>query len=266
MTAMWPDPPEPSAAQVAERVSTERHGHVLLIRMERTDKHNALDVAMTRALDAALNTLEDDDELRCGVLAGGPRSFCAGTDIATGPGAPTERGGNYGVVARHRTTPLVAAVEGAAYGGGFELVLACDLVVAGRSARFALPEVGLGLVANCGALFRAPRAMPPAIAREMLLTGDPLDADRALALGLLNEVVDDGDAQAAALALAGRVARRSPVAVRATLGALDAAVAEADAHGWVVTDDAVTRVAAAEDRREGVAAFFEKREPAWPGR
>jgi enoyl-CoA hydratase len=264
--AMWPDPPEPSEDEVASRVTTERDGHVLLVRMRREAKHNAIDVAMTHALDAALDTLDDDPDLWCGVLAGGARAFSAGTDLAVGPGAPTPRGGNYGVVRRRRSTPLVAAVEGIAFGGGFELVLACDMVVAARSARFGLPEVGLGLVANCGALFRGPRALPPAIARQMLLTGDPLDAERAYALGLVNELVDTGEAEARALAMARRVSARSPVAVAATLAALDAAYVEADARGWASTDDAVARVLPSADRAEGVAAFLERRPPTFRGR
>ncbi|GAA4889965.1 enoyl-CoA hydratase-related protein [Actinomycetospora straminea] len=266
MTSLWPETPPPTAEEVAARVRTERRGHVLVVRMARTDKRNAVDAAMTTALDRALDTLDDDPELRCGVLTGGPEVFCAGTDIAVGPGAPTPRGGNYGVVARRRTTPLVAAVEGIAFGGGFEIALACDVLVAGRTARFGLPEVGLGLVANCGALFRGPRALPPVVARQMLLTGDPIDAERAHALGLVGDLTAPGQAEEHALALAERIAARSPVAVAATLTALDAALQDADAQGWADTEAAVARVLASEDRVEGVAAFFAKRPPVFPGR
>jgi enoyl-CoA hydratase len=266
VSALWPEPPPPSDAEVAARLAVERRGHVLLLRMRRTDKRNAIDRPMTAALDAALDLLDDDPDLRCGVLTGGPDVFCAGTDVAVGPGAPTPRGGNYGVVARRRTTPLVAAVEGIAFGGGFEIVLACDAVVASRSARFGLPEVALGLVPNCGALFRGPRALPPVVARQMLLTGDPIDAGRAHELGLVGELVEPGGAQERGLEIAERVAQRSPVAVRATLVALGHIERDADATGWAATDDAVAAVSASEDRAEGVAAFFAKREPVWPGR
>ena len=265
-STMWPEAPEPTADEIAARVTAERHDHVLLIRMERSAKHNALDAAMTLALDAALNTLDDDPDLWCGVLAARLPTFSAGTDIAAGPGDPTPRGGNYGVVRRSRSTPLIAAVDGPAHGGGFELVLACDMVVASRSTRFSLPEVGLGLVANCGALFRGPRALPPMVAREMLLTGDPLSAARAFHLGLVNQLVEAGEAEAAAMSLARRVCERSPAAVTATLHALDVALTEEDAHGWQATRAAEASIAGGADRTEGVAAFFERRSPRFTGR
>lgn len=246
-------------------VITERRGRVLLVRMDRAAKRNAVDVEMTAGLDAALNELDDDPELWAGVLAGTPTAFCAGTDLASGAGEPTGRGGNYGVVRRDRRTPLVAAVEGIAYGGGFEIVLACDLVVAARTARFALPETARGLVANCGALFRTPRALPRNVANEMLLTGLPLDAERAWALGLVNRLVEPGEAEAAALELAEQVCANAPVAQRATLAALVDDVAEADARGWAATDRAQATIVASADAAEGVAAFREKRAPRWAG-
>jgi enoyl-CoA hydratase len=246
-------------------VSRERHGPVLLIRMEREHKRNAVDAEMTAGLDAALNELDDDPGLWAGVLAGTPSAFSAGTDLAAGAGEPTPRGGNYGVVRRLRDTPLVAAVEGVAFGGGFELVLACDLVVAARTARFALPETARGLVANCGALFRAQRVLPRNVALEMLLTGEPLGAERAWTLGLVNVLVEPGAAETAALALAGRVAANGPVAQRATLRAVAEVDAELDARGWVATAAAQASVAGSADAAEGVDAFREKRAPRWSG-
>ena len=247
-------------------VKVERRGRVLLVRMDRAAKRNAIDPEMTAGLDAALNLLEDDPDLWAGVLTGTPEAFCAGTDLRSGSGGPTPRGGNYGVVRRDRRTPLVAAVEGLAYGGGFELVLACDLVVAARTARFALPETARGLVANCGALFRAPRALPRNIAAEMLLTGDPLGAERAWSLGLVNRLVEPGEAEAAALELAQRVCTHAPVAQRATLAALAEVTAVEDDRGWAATRNAQAAVDASVDAQEGVAAFREKREPRWTGR
>lgn len=247
-------------------MTTQRNGRILLIRMDRPAKRNALDASMTAGLDAALNELDDDPELRVGVLAGTPVAFSAGTDLTSGAGEPTARGGNYGVVGRQRRTPLIAAVEGLAYGGGFELVLACDLVVAARSARFALPETARGLVANCGALFRAPRALPLNIAHEMLLTGEPLGAERAWTLGLVNSLVEPGAAESAALELAGRVAANGPVAQSATLRAVAETTAELDERGWAATRRAQETISASDDAAEGLLAFGEKREPRWTGR
>lgn len=248
------------------RVDSERVGDVLVMRMNRPAKKNAVDAGMTAALDAALNELDDDPSLRCGVLTGTAEIFCAGTDLASGPGDPTEHGGMYGITARRRNTPLIAAVEGYALGGGFEIALACDLIVAGRSARFGLPEVTHGLVANCGALFRAPRGLPLNVARQLLLTGVAIDADRALTHGLVNEVVDDGTAEHAALALAAVIAANGPVAVRSTLEAIEALTASTDADGWAVTKQAAATVAASADFEEGIAAFLGRRAPKWSGR
>ena len=155
-------------------VSTSRHGRVLVTVMSRPEKRNALNADITAGLDAAMNELEDDPELWCGVLTGGDEVFSAGADLAAGPGAPTERGGLVGLITRRRTKPLIAAVEGYALGGGLELVLCCDLVVASRSATFGLPEVKRGLMPDFGGAFRISRVLPVNVAREMLLTGDPL--------------------------------------------------------------------------------------------
>ncbi|MBM7366888.1 enoyl-CoA hydratase-related protein [Gordonia hydrophobica] len=247
------------------RVHTCRLEHVLLIRMDRPAKKNAVDASMTTELDAALNLLEDDPDLRCGVLSGGPDHFSAGTDLASGPGQPTARGGGYGVVGRRRRKPLIAAVEGFALGGGFEMALACDLIVSGRTAQFGLPEVTHGVVANCGALFRAHRGVPLNIARQLLLTGQSISADRALQYGLVNETVDDGDAERAALAMADCIAGNAPLAVQASLQACDAYVHRSDALGWELTAVADAEVRASRDLQEGVRAFLEKRRPRWFG-
>jgi enoyl-CoA hydratase/carnithine racemase len=246
-------------------ITTERFGRVLLVRMQRPARRNAIDAAMTAGLDAALNELDDDPELWAGVLAGTSEAFSAGTDLVAGPGEPTARGGNYGVVRRDRGTPLIAAVEGPAYGGGFEIALACDMIVASRTARFALPETAKGLVANCGALFRGPRALPRNVAHEMLLTGDPLGAERAWSLGLVNRLVDAGGAEAVALELAQRVCRNAPVAQRASLRAVAAVSADHDERGWAATEEAHAAIVGSADMAEGLAAFRERRTPRWTG-
>lgn len=248
------------------RVRTERQGRILVIQMFREHKRNAIDAAMTRALDRALNELEDDPELWCGVLTGTPLAFSAGTDLAVGAGEPTQRGGSYGLIRRTRRTPLVAAVEGLALGGGFELVLSCDMVVAGESARFALPEVARGVIPTCGGLFRGWQALPLPLAKELVLTGRELSAPRAAAFGLVNEVVPDGQALSAAVALADLVCANSPVAVSESLQAIDAVVADMQRAGWASTDAALAKVLESNDHREGIEAFLKKRQPRWTGR
>jgi enoyl-CoA hydratase/carnithine racemase len=194
--------------------------------------------------------------------------FSAGSDLASSRdgSARTERGGEYGVIRRDREKPLIAAVEGPALGGGFEIVLSCDLVVASSTASFGLPEVKRGLVPTCGGLFRTPRVLPLNVAKEMLLTGDRLSPERAYALGLVNEVTEPGEAVARALALAARICAVGPVGARASLRALERTVAERDELGWGATSTATDAVRASDDIREGLAAFFEKREPRWTGK
>jgi enoyl-CoA hydratase len=247
-------------------VRTERTGRLLVVRMCREAKRNAVNRQLADELDAAFNLLEDDDGLWAGVLTGTGSVFCAGSDLTAGGDYVTERGGEYGLIRRRRRKPLIAAVEGPALGGGMELVLACDLVVASRTARFGLPEVSRGLVATCGALFRAPHALPANLARELLLTGDPIDADRAYAGGLVNVVTEPGGAVAAAVALAERICANAPVAAQASLVAVNRWLAAAEEFGWQVTADAVAAIGASEDHREGIAAFLEKRPPRWTGR
>lgn len=192
---------------------------------------NAVDQAMACALGAAAAALEADEAVRAVVLAGAPPHFCAGADLASlRAGQPhaffsTPEGGFAGFVRLPRAKPWIAAVQGGAIGGGFEIVLACDLVVAAEDARFALPEVRHGIVAASGGVQRAPRRLPPAIAREMLLTGLPLAAARAHALGLVNRLVPAADVLAAALDLAAQVASHPPGAVRAALALSRAAEA-----------------------------------------
>jgi enoyl-CoA hydratase len=245
-------------------VRTELRGHVLVVTIDRYRRRNAIDRATADGLDAAFNRMDDDPDIRCGVLTG-ERVFSAGSDLTANGDYVTERGGEYGLVRRQRSTPLIAAVEGLALGGGLELVLACDLVVAARDARFGLPEVTIGLVPTCGALFRGPRALPHNVARELVLTGDPIPAARAHELGLVNRLVEPGQALAGAVELAERIGRNAPLAVRLCLAATERAIGSDDA-GWGATDEAAATVRASADAAEGVAAFLGKRPPVWTGR
>ncbi|WP_435771762.1 enoyl-CoA hydratase-related protein [Nocardioides sp. SYSU DS0651] len=254
------------AAAEPPAVRTIRVERTLVIGLDRPAKRNAINGAVTRGLDEALNLLEDDDDLWCGVLTGGPEVFSAGADLAQGPGEPTERGGIAGIMSRVRPKPLVAAVEGYALGGGLELVLCCDLVVAARDAVFGFPEIRRGLMPDFGGAFRAPRLLPANVAREMLLTGEPIDAARAERLGFVNRLVDPGAALDVALGLASSICGNAPLAVRETL-----AVANREIHGdetadWVASHAAHERLLGSEDVMEGVAAFFERRDPRWRGR
>ncbi|MBT5754918.1 enoyl-CoA hydratase-related protein [bacterium] len=249
-----------------ERIRTEVFGHTLVVTMVRHTKRNAIDGEMTQAIDAAMNRLDDDPELWVGILTGGPDMFCAGTDMAATSGRPTERGGIYGVVGRHRAKPLIAAVEGVAFGGGFEVVMACDMVIAANNARFALPEVKRGLVASSGALFRASRVLPLNVAKYLLTTGTELSPVEAERHGLVNEVCEPGQALERALALAEVITSNSPVAARLALQAVDQIVAADDDRAWAISADFRNQVMASEDSKEGVAAFFEKRPPRWTGR
>lgn len=247
-------------------VRTIRVERTLVIGLDRLAKRNAINGAVTRGLDAALNLLEDDDELWCGVLTGGAEVFCAGADLAEGPGEPTERGGIAGIMSRVRPKPLIAAVEGYALGGGLELVLCCDLVVASREATFGFPEVKRGLMPDFGGVFRAPRVLPANVAREMLLTGERIGAERAERLGFVNRLVDPGATLDVALGLAATIADNAPLAVRESLAIAHHEINGDEADDWERSHAAHARLLATEDVAEGVGAFFERRDPVWRGR
>ena len=246
-------------------VETRVQGRILVVTMARPEKRNALNGDITRGIDAAMNELEDNPQLWCGILTGGQSIFSAGADLATGPGEPTERGGIVGLINRNRTKPLIAAVEGMALGGGMELVLCCDLVVASRSALFGLPEVKRGLMPDFGGAFRVGRYLPVNIAREMLLTGENLTAERAERLGFVNALTENGQALSSALELAERICSNAPLAVREALAIFSAEVNGCEAAIWESSHAAHERLLKTDDVKEGVGAFFEKRAPRWSG-
>ncbi len=247
-------------------VETSRQGRVLVVRINREEKRNALNAEVTAGLDQAMNELEDDPELWCGVLTGGPRMFSAGADLKSGPGEPTARGGQVGLIHRARTKPLIAAVEGLALGGGVELVLCCDLVVAARTASFGLPEVKRGLMPDFGGAFRITRVLPQNIAFELLATGDNLSAERAERLGFVNVLTEPGGALDGALALAARVNANAPLAVRAALDIARREVAPDESASWEHSDNAHEGLLKTTDFQEGIDAFFSRRSPVWTAR
>lgn len=249
-----------------ERVKLDVSERVLTITMVRHNKRNAIDEAMTSALDAALNRLDDDPDLWVGIITGGPDMFWAGTDMAATSGPPTERGGEYGVVGRTRVKPLIAAVEGVAYGGGFEVAMACDMVIAAENARFGLPEVKRGLVATSGALFRASRVLPLNVAKQLLFTGADLSPQDGHRLGFVNEVVQPGSACAVARRWAVKMAANAPISVQQSLRVVDSLASASDEEAWELTAQARRAIEESEDSKEGIRAFFEKRDPNWIGR
>ena len=249
----------------SDLVSVERHGRISVLTLQRHEKRNAFDPHLSRALDEAINSFEDDPEQWVGVLTGGPDMFSAGSDLAAGS-ATTERGGEYGIIRRSRTKPLVAAVEGLALGGGLEVLFCCDVIVAASNVRLGLPEVKRGVLPTSGGLFRALRSLPLHVAKEVVLTGEELDPQRALQYGLVNRLVEPGTALEVAIEVAEGIAANSPTSTSHSLQAMDRILAAGDDDGWSATDRAKEAVWASEDRSEGIKAFFERRSPQWKGR
>jgi enoyl-CoA hydratase len=203
------------------------------------------------------------------VLTGAGGSFSAGMDLKAflrGELPVAGDRGFAGITRRAARKPLLAAVEGPALGGGLEIVLACDLVVASATASFGLPEVRRALIAGAGALVRLPRRLPFHLAMELALTGEPLAAERAAALGLVNRLVAPGRALEAALELAALVVRGGPLACEASKRILASTVSAGEAEAWRLQDELVAQVATSHDAREGASAFAEKRAPVWQGR
>lgn len=244
-------------------LQVEIHDGIMTLTLRRPERRNAVNQDLADALDRAFAIAEATASVRVIVLTGDGGYFSAGTDLSEGTSPKTADGGSYGFVRRRRSVPVIAAVEGFALGGGFEMVLACDLVVAARDARFGLPEVKRGVVANCGAFFRTPAKLPAVIATEMLLTGDPISVMRAQELGLVNAVAEPGQALAGALELAARITANSPVAVAETTRALIEARDLAEEELWPLTEHASRVLWESPDREEGIRAFFDKREPRW---
>lgn len=250
-------------------VLTERRGRVLVITLNRPDQRNAVNAAVAHGIADALDTLDADSELAVGVLTGAGRGFCAGMDLkafVTGERPWVGDRGFAGITRRSADKPLIAAVEGFAVAGGLEIALACDLIVAARGTRFALPEVKRSLVAAGGGLLRLPRVLPRGIATELALTGEPIDAERAHALGMLNRLTEPGQALDAATQLADQIAQGGPLALRATKRILREAPDWPDAEFFQRQAAIAEPVQGSEDAREGATAFAEKRAPVWRGR
>ena len=257
---------------MADEVLRERRGNVEILTINRPDARNAINGAVSRGLAAALDELAEDEDAWVVVLTGsGDKAFSAGLDLkafAAGESAEVlnAEGGFAGIARRSFPKPIVAAVNGAALAGGLEIVLSCDLAVAADHATFGIPEVKRGLIAGAGGLFRLPKRLPLSVALELALTGDPIDAERAFTLGLVNRVVPRHQLMDEALVLAERIAENAPLAVRYSKSVILRAVDANEGEGWRLTDDAVGVVFSSLDAMEGSLAFAEKRRPVWHGR
>lgn len=260
----------------APAVLVERRGNVMVITINRPEARNAINAAVSVGVGDALEEAQHDAGVRAVVLTGsGDKSFCAGADLK----AIARRENLYhpdhgewgfaGYVHHFIDKPTIAAVNGTALGGGTELALASDLVVAHQVAKFGLPEVKRGLIAAAGGVFRIVEQLPRKVAMEMLLTGEPMTASDAWEWGLVNQVVKEGSVLDAALALAARITVNAPLSVQASkriaLG-VDDGVITGDEVGWERTVNEMRTLIRTEDAREGPLAFAEKREPVWQAR
>ena len=250
-------------------VLTEVRGRVLLMTINRPDQRNAVNAAVAQGIAAALDQLDAESELSLGVLTGAGKGFSAGMDLkafVTGERPYAGDRGFAGITQRAAEKPLIAAIEGFAVAGGLEVALACDLIVASRGARLGVPEVKRSLVAAGGALLRLPRILPRTIAMELALTGEPIEAERAHELGLVNRLAEPGEALIMALELAETIAANGPLALAATKRIMTEAVDWPDSEFFARQGEIVGPVMASEDAREGATAFAEKRPPVWRGR
>ena len=251
---------------------TERRGNVLLITINRPEARNAVNGAVSVAVGDALQAAQDDAEVRAVVITGAGESFCAGADLK----AISRRENIYhpehgewgfaGYVQHVIDKPTIAAVNGTALGGGTELALASDLVIAEERTKFGLPEVKRGLIAAAGGVFRIVDQLPRKVAMELIFTGEPISAADALKWGLINQVVPDGTAVDAALALAERITVNAPLAVWASKRlayGVDDGVVTAEEASWTRTVREIGTLIRSEDAREGPLAFAEKRQPVW---
>ncbi|MGZ4175691.1 MAG: crotonase/enoyl-CoA hydratase family protein [Solirubrobacteraceae bacterium] len=256
-------------ADAQPAVLTERRDRILLLTLHRPDQRNAVNAAVAAGIAAALDELDADARLSIGVVTGAGKGFCSGMDLkafVAGENPTIPGRGFAGITRRAAEKPLIAAIEGFAVAGGLEVALACDLIVAARGARLGIPEVKRSLVAAGGGLLRLPRMLPRNVAMEMALTGDPIAAERAHDLGLVNRLTEPGGAVEAALELAETIAANGPLALAATKRILTESADWPDAEFFDRQEAIAAPVRDSDDAREGATAFAEKRAPVWKGR
>lgn len=251
-----------------------RHGHIAIVTMNRPHAMNAVNAAMSIAMQDAIDEFVADPDLRVGILTGAGKAFSAGADLKEvaakraliGPDQ-AERGFG-GIMKQLIAKPMIAAVNGYALGGGTEFVLACDLAVMSETATLGLPEVGHGIIAAGGGLLRLPKRVPLALALEWTLTGSRIPPEVALQWGLVNRVVPNEQVLDTAIELANKIARNAPLAVQASKRVIYTAATQSDWHPdtWALSDDEARRIMRTADAKEGPRAFAEKRTPSWEGR
>lgn len=251
---------------MADEILTEKRGKVMIITLNRPEAMNSVNRDLAEAMAAALEDLDSDPELSVGVLTGNGRGFSAGMDLKAfvSGGMPNIEGRGFaGIVEKAADKPLIAAVEGFALAGGLEIALSCDIIVAAENARLGIPETGVGLFAGAGALLRLPRRVPYGVAMKLALTADPVMAEEAQSLGLVDVVAPKGGALDAAIELAERIAKNAPLALIASKQLLRDTLGVSEEDFWAVQQPVIEKVFGSEDAIEGATAFAEKREPNW---
>lgn len=251
-------------------IEFEKRGNVALMTINRPEARNAVNGDVATGIEDSIDEIEADDAIWLGILTHEGPVFCAGADLkAINEGRAgelnTESGGFGGITQKDRTKPIIAACNGPAYAGGCEIVLACDLLVAATEASFSVPEVKRNLVAAAGAMFRLPLALPKNLAMEMLLTGDPISAERAHEVGFVNRLAEPGKAIEVALEFAAQISENAPLAVRKTRE-IALTRYETDDEAFAASGKAMAEIMASEDTQEGLTAFIEKRKPNWQGK
>ncbi len=242
---------------------------IMVVTINRPKAKNSINLAVAKGIAAAMDELDSNDEIRAAILTGADNTFCAGMDLkafVSGEMPVLPGRGFAGLVEAPPKKPLIAAVEGFALAGGFELAITCDLVVTSREAKFGIPEAKRGLVAAAGGLMRLPKQIPPRIAMEMAMTGDFIDAQRAYELGLVNRVVDSGSSVEAAKALAKSIAANGPMAVIGSKRIINESADWTEENMWGNQQAITDPIFSSEDAIEGATAFAEKRAPVWKGK
>ncbi|GAA1720928.1 crotonase/enoyl-CoA hydratase family protein [Fodinicola feengrottensis] len=253
---------------MSDSVLTEIADGVLVITINRPQARNAVDKSVAEGIAAAVEELDSRPDLVIGIITGAGGTFSAGMDLkafARGETPSLPGRGFGGITQQPPTKPMIAAVEGWALAGGFELALSADLIVASKEAKFGIPEVTRGLVAAAGGLLRLPKVLPYQLAMEYALTGDPFTAETAHRYGLVNRLVEPGQALAEAKKLAARIGQNGPLAVRATKQIVAGVVKWTDQEAFAEQGKIVGPVFGSADAREGAVAFAEKRKPVWKG-